>query len=438
MQLAELQKNFKNVLAVQGEIPSDVPLGVSISINREVPLKIYGLGFQPAKSIPEISRWFLKKYLTKDCIVFEPFAGSGTTIIEVLKFGAAIYWLDYNPLSRLICRAKTTLFDVKKAEHALGYVIKRSYSQNSYKNTVDFANKDFWFQQPVIEALEILKENILVLDGDLQTLFWLAFSLTVRKVSDMNDSMILPSRRPNVSAIPVRSREDVFECFETYVYKALEAVNEWSYFLSGKLKAVKEIKENDSKRLGGDWKCDAIITSPPYINAIDYVWASKLELHWLGFVADDQDRLDLSSREIGTEKIPSIEYKELGRTGNSYLDGLIEKIFDGSAYKATKGQNQLRARVVYRYFEDMKKHFISCRGHLQKKGYYCFTIGDYSKICGIEIPVAELLRDMAVDVGFREVFRFNLILKNRKLNIPRNVKWAGTINQDTTIVLERI
>ena len=144
------------------------------------------------------------------------------------------------------------------------------------------------------------------------------------------------------------------------------------------------------------------------------------------------------SKEIGTERIPGEECKELGKTGIVYLDGLIKKIYDGHIYKATKGQNQLRSRVVYKYFMDMRNHFIFSRNHLQKKGYYCFAIGDVSRICGVEIPVAEVLKDIAVSVGFKEIFRFHLLLKNRKLNIPRNVQWAGTIKHDTTIVLEKV
>ncbi len=43
---------------------------------RNKPLKIHSIGFQPAKSIPEIPRWFLRKYTVKNDLVFEPFPGS--------------------------------------------------------------------------------------------------------------------------------------------------------------------------------------------------------------------------------------------------------------------------------------------------------------------------------------------------------------------------
>jgi len=95
-------------LQVEGDIPVTLDTGAFVSLKRRTPLKIYGLGFQPAKSIPEISRWFLNKYATLPFRVLEPFAGSGTTLLKSLQYGAVVDWLDYQPLSRLICQVKTT------------------------------------------------------------------------------------------------------------------------------------------------------------------------------------------------------------------------------------------------------------------------------------------------------------------------------------------
>ncbi len=438
--ISKRYSSTKNVcyLQVKDNIPVDIPQDTFISIEREQPLKIYSLGFQPAKSIPEIPRWFLCKYASVPHIVLEPFAGSGTTIIESIKSRASVYWLDYNPLSRLICRVKTQRFNLNDIREEISKILKISTFQKHAPEQVKFSNKDFWFQKPVQEALEILREHIMNSKETVQSVLWLAFASTVRKSSDMNDGMILAARRSHIKEIPKLEREDVFRYFHMYAQKAFEAVSGWQEYLNGSSSEnVQELPLYDSRNINGKWKCDSVITSPPYINAIDYVWASKFELHWLGFVQSDQERLDLYSKEIGTERIPSIEYKNLGKLGHKKIDQLIEDIYYARKYKASKGQNHLRARVVYKYFFDMKCHLASCFSMLKKGGYYCFTIGDISKICGVEIPVASILSELACEAGFRKVFRFYLLLKNRKLNIPRNVNWAGTINHDTTVVLEK-
>ena len=424
-------------LHIEGNIPSDLPEGTFISLDRQTPPKLYSLGFQPAKSIPEIPRWFLQKYASLPFTVLDPFVGSGTSIIESLTYGASVYWLDYNPLSRLICKVKTTKFDSAEVLTEVSRVISKLSAKTTAPETINFSKKDFWFQKPVQEALEIIREQILEVKENDQPIFWLAFASTVRKTSDMNDGMILAAKRSNVKPIPLRSRSDVFRYFDNYLKHICKAVFEWQYSQRDSKAIAHELPLHNAKILEGDWVCNAIITSPPYINAIDYVWASKFELHWLGLVKDDKERLDLYSNEIGTERIPRHECKELGKTANKHLDQLIDDIYTGKRYKATKGQNQLRARVVYKYFMDMKTHFESSFVHLKPGGHYCFAIGDVSKICGVDIPVASLLTKIAIEVGFSKQFHFHVLLKNRKLNIPRNVDWASTIKHDTVVVLQK-
>ena len=432
-----LEGNTISYLHIESNIPTSISEGTFISLNRKPPLKIHALGFQPAKSIPEISRWFLQKYGTSSFSLLEPFAGSGTTIIEAIQHNNSVYWLDYQPLSRLICQVKTTRCEpLEVLEEALK-VVRRTSMQDIIPETINFANKDFWFQKPVQAGLEILRQQIIAAKPAVQPILWLAFAATVRKTSDMNDGMILAARRSHIAEIPVRSRYDVFKYFRYFVDKAVEAIAQWNVLLDTSTSHIVELPSQDARNLGGNWQCDAIVTSPPYINAIDYVWASKFELHWLGMVASDEARLNLYAHEIGTERLHKEEYKELGHTGNLRLDALIADIYTGKSYQATPGQNKLRARVVYQYFLDMKQHFASSIARLRPGGYYYLSIGDISKICGVDIPVAAILTEIACEIGFKEIFHFYLLLKNRKLNVPRNVAWAGTIKHDTIIVLEK-
>ncbi|AFY47016.1 hypothetical protein Nos7524_1123 [Nostoc sp. PCC 7524] len=430
-------QNSTSYIHIKYDIPVELPNGTYISLERDTPLKVYSLGFQPAKTIPEIPSWFLQKYTSPGSVILEPFAGSGTSLIEGLKFKRNIIWLDNNPLSQLICRVKTTrlpLIDILAESHK---IVADENTANTVISSINFSNKDFWFQEEVQAGLEIIKSRIYLSKLAYQPVLLLAFASTVRKCSNMNDGMILAARRSSVKEVPQRSRADVFKYFQLYVDKIIEALAEWYQFTWDDTD-VREVASQDARNLEGDWLCDAVVTSPPYINAIDYIWASKFELHWLDFVKSDQERLNLYSKEIGTERIASSEYRQLGTTGHHALDHLIAEIFHGNKYQASKGQNQLRARVVYKYFIDMQEHFSACFNKLKPGGYYCFTIGDVSKICGVDIPVANLLVDFATNIGFQEVFRFHLLLKNRKLNIPRNVNWAGTIKHDTTVVLQKM
>ncbi len=419
------------------EIPIALPKNSLVSIERNKPFKIHSIGFQPAKSIPEIPSWFIKKYTNKNDSILEPFAGSGTSIIETLYLKRNSIWLDNQPLSRKICQLKTIEYDPLSILEEAKAIIKDASQQVKAPSKVDFRNKDFWFQQSVQKGLELLRNSIFQCNENSRIPLEIAFASTVRKCSNMNDGMILAARRKNFSDIPQRSRQDVFRYFSIYVEKLVEALSEWNKLVDWSNNKAFQTDSNDARNIKYSKKVDAIVTSPPYINAIDYVWASKFELHWLNLVDSDRERLDLYSQEIGTERIPSSEYNQLGKLGHDTLDRMIEAIYTGEFYQASKGQNKLRARVVYKYFLDMQKHFISSFKILKSGGYYCFAVGDSSKICGVTIPVASILTDLAIEIGFVKEFRFHLLLKNRRLNIPRNVDWANTIKHDAIIVLQK-
>ncbi|WP_094675218.1 hypothetical protein [Hydrocoleum sp. CS-953] len=85
----KLEQKQNLYLHIDGDIPEDLKKGTLISLQRSTPMKIYNLGFQPAKSIPEIPRWFLQKYASLPFKILEPFAGAGTTIADdlMLVFG---------------------------------------------------------------------------------------------------------------------------------------------------------------------------------------------------------------------------------------------------------------------------------------------------------------------------------------------------------------
>jgi hypothetical protein len=432
-----LNKSKNKILEVIGEIPTDLEAGSVVSITRNSAEQIYSLGFQPARSIPELPRWFLNKYAPSPFKVLEPFAGGATTLIESIKHGSSVSWFDYHPLSQLLCRVKTTRFNVSELIKQARKVINDSKLQKiSAKNTF-VSNKEFWFQAPVIEGLEILKDNISNTPAYLRKPLELAFSLTVRKTSNMNDGMILAAKRKNFKETPVFSTLDVYDYFEKYCKNTFDAINQWDGVLVGYKEECIQLDNDYLLGINEGGFYDAVITSPPYINAIDYVWASKFEMHWLDMIKNNSERLELYSNEIGTERIPAAVCKNLGVTGYKNLDQLIEKIYSGEKYKASKGQNELRARVTYKYFMDMKQHFSSISKLIRNGGYYFLSIGNTSSICGVDVPVASILTDLAKESGFEKEFYFHLLLKKRQLNVPRNIVWANNIKYDTMVVLRK-
>lgn len=427
-----------NYLKCKGDIPIDLANGTLLSLEREKAIKLYSIGFQPAKCIPEIPRWFLQKYAKngEEYKILEPFAGSGTTIIEAIENNNTVYWMDNNPLSQLICKCKSSMVDIEEVNKYRNEIINTAKNIEQITVKMKFRNIDLWFQKSVQESLEILRQEIIKIeDEQVRNVLYVTFSMTVRKMSEMEDSMILASRRSNNREMKIYTRNDVYDNFCSNADRVIKAFIEWNEIVASG-GASYQMQSQDAREIEKEDFFDAIVTSPPYINAMDYIWACKFELHWLNLVENDKKRLEVSSDEIGTERITASTYRQLALTDNEKFNEILSDIYYGKKYKASKGQNELRSRVAYQYFEEMKKHFAQAYKSLKKGGKYCFIIGDKSSICGVEIPVAELLVECAQAVGFTKIFDFNLLLKNRKLNIPR-ASFAGTIKHDSVIILEK-
>ncbi len=425
-----LQPQEKMPIIVCDEIPLDLPLDATITLQRNLSKTVHNVGNQAGKFIPELPRWAIKKYGKSGQTILDPFVGSGTTLVEANLLGFNGLGIDNNPIALLISKVKTTPLSAIKLKE---YTTKLFCFAKESIFIPKFKALDFWFDKPVIDALSRIKSNIDVIDEeDYRNFFLVCFSLTVQKTSNCAGGQILTAKRKEYNAKHFQEK-DVIESFKQQVEEYSKLILEYSRLVPRN--AYSNLVGNDARDLSKIPDFDLIVTSPPYINAIDYVWANKLRLHWLGFV-DDATRLDLSRKEIGTEYIPKIETKKEPTIGLLDLDEKLDEIYRGKKYTATIGQNKLRAHCVKKYFKDMWTHFKEASNKLETNAYYVIVCGD-NTICKVYLPTTDYLSEIASISGLEEKFRFKLLLKNRFLNIPRQSNWAGNIKYDNLLVFQK-
>jgi DNA modification methylase len=137
-----------------------------------------------------------------------------------------------------------------------------------------------------------------------------------------------------------------------------------------------------------DESVDLAVTSPPYLNAVDYPRAHQLELYWLGLWKGKLG--DLKKIYIGTEQVTAKDYSEIRKYGNSRLDELLERIY---------AIDPKRSFVVYKYFIEMRENFLEVKRVLKPNGYYIVAVAD-NVIRKIKVPTHEILMDIAQEVGY--------------------------------------
>jgi DNA modification methylase len=433
---SEIKLESIKTTLITGELPLNIPVNSYLNVKREKANPIHELGNpHSAKFIPEIPRWAIKKYSKEGDTILDPFVGSGTTLVEALFLGRSGLGIDHNPLARLISKVKTTPINETKLITTQKRLINSlsTHATTDDSKIPDFRNRDFWFDHSASQAISMIRNKIMdVEDKDMRDFFTVVLSEIIQKVSKVASGQILPAARKKQHEKPKVTREEVFLQFIKQLERDSTTIRELHKINS---KYSTKIIGDDAREISLRGKINAIVTSPPYINAHHYIWTHKLRLLQLVLV-NDKSRLDLMKKEIGTEELSKEIYNSPQSFGIDELDEKILQIYDATFYKATGKQNALRSASTYQYFVDMEKHFMQAYRLLDSGSKYCLVIGDNS-ICKVFIPTAKYLTMIAERMGFHKIFNFQVVLKNRTLNIPRNVNWSSSIHSDQIIIFEK-
>lgn len=152
---------------------------------------VHGFCTYPAMMVPKMQREMLDVCLeqiqeSNPCLL-DPFAGSGTILVEGMLRGLNIVGIDVNPLAILLCKVKTTILDISllnmKANQLLDWIDGHVRIQNH-----QFAGISKWFTGQAISDLSRMREGIL-LEKEIiyRRFFWATFCEIVRVVSNSRD-----------------------------------------------------------------------------------------------------------------------------------------------------------------------------------------------------------------------------------------------------------
>jgi DNA modification methylase len=377
----------------------------------------HGIHSYPAKFIPELPRWAIRKHSDEGDLILDPFAGSGTTNLEALLHNRDSAAIDVDPLALKINKAKNNTYDLKRLRNEKNKLIKRISSRDpSSAELMQFKRRDHWFKKEVSEKMSMIREEIEKVDDDgIRRLFMLTMSAIVRDVSNADPGSHKPCVRKGMD-------RDIPEVVSKFT-KELEGNVKSAVNTSKKLRNVDSthtiVGENAQKIKMQENSVDMSVTSPPYINAVDYARTHKLEYYWLG-IADGSVN-DLKKKFTGTEKVYADTYKSVNKTGISELDSIIESIFE---------EDKKRSAIVWKYFEEMRDHFSEMNRVLKEEGIYAMVVGN-NNIRGHNIHNWKYLQEIAEDEGFELQNKFTSGIINHYIPFDREEK----IDKDYILVL---
>lgn len=417
--------NEEQIIEVES-LPLNTISGATYFIKQANPNSYtHGMFKYPCKFIPEIPRWGLAKYTDNQSeIVFDPFSGSGTTLLEANLQGFNAYGTEIDDIAKLIIKVKTTLLNIEQLElldieyEKILNIISNEFSACFFPNIL---NLNHWFPEITILKLGKMKKHIDNINEEtIKDFFKLCMVSIIKRVSYADDT----SPKPYVSKKILKKPPSVEKEFSS-VYKRYKQ-------MLGELANVKNM--GNTHILSGDalnFSCpepiNIAITSPPYINAFDYGRTMRLENLWLETLTEEQLR-EKKSQYVGTEKINTKKEK-------INLSILQRSPLLFNYYNQIISRDEKRALIVKRFFEDMEINLQQVYSQLSSSSKYIIVIGN-SSIRNIEIESWKVIEQLANSIGFKTLEHFSYIIQNPYIRIPRKGK-GGKINKDYILVLEK-
>lgn len=388
---------------------------------KEIPTTTYGtfaIYKYPAKFIPQVIAYVLKRYAKPGMKIFDPFAGYGTVGVVSRVYGYDYELWDINPIINII--HDTAIMPPPKINPLkLIKALKNSNKEFLPK----WSNLSYWFPEEFISVLSKAWGFVHSLEDESKYVLLIPlinvtryFSWGDEKVHKLYKSKY--SKRKVENLLKRNWKEEFYKMLEREICLLLKKIQEYNR-LNPKDVSY-EIKSGiDTLETKLDKEVNILITSPPYLQAQEYIRSTKLELFWLGY---DESYI----RELSKKEIPYRPVKKI-------------KIYSEKYYELREKIKEDHLREMYdKYFHAILNIF-SALGE-KVKDYMCIFVGP-AKIRTTSIPIDDIIVEHLEKFGWKHEVTFidtivSRVMFESKVN-PASGEKDSRIKTEHLIILKR-
>lgn len=384
----------------------------------------------PARMAPELALATLNN-IPQDSVILDPMSGSGTVIRQAAEMGHRAIGFDLDPLAVLMSRVWTKAVDDDLIEKVSDQIFQEIEELGNKKFSLPWIDDDletkefinFWFgdtqkkdlrkaafvidsmskrrfskeKKAAIDIIKIAMSRIIITKEQAASLARDTSHSRPHKVTSESDFDVVPNLKRSIGQIRKR-------------------------LLETPMVGEAEVRLGDARKLSGvrSQSVDVVLTSPPYLNAIDYLRGHRLSLVWLGHRISELRSIRSSS--IGAERAPD----------KAILTAQYQPIW--SAMCEIDVLQRRYVSMIHRYSDDLFKMMREVSRVLKADGTATFVVGN-SCLHGNFIQNSAGVEAAAIMNGMRTInmFERDLPTGSRYLPTPAEGSLAKRMRTETIL-----
>lgn len=366
----------------------------------------------PARMAPDIAIDHLGSMAGKELVVLDPMCGSGTVLAAAATRGHSACGFDVDPLAVLMSSVATHAVDteqvIAEAERVCALARESTVDRPRWDDPETRKFAEYWFATPQRRQLNRLSRELDEIDDDaVRRALQVALSRTIiTKAPKASLAADTSHSRPH--RVVTESSYDVYRGFESSVSSLKKLLDERSIL------GPVEVRRGDARSLDlPDSSVDLVITSPPYLNAIDYLRGHKMSLIWFGHTIPELRKI--RSNSIGAERA-------LDGDSLKQVEDMVQYIKD-----SVDAPDRLPVATIRRYAHDLAS-FARELNRVCKTGSEVVTVIGNSTLRGNYIQNDVLVRKAYENSGFQVAARTERELPENRRYLP-----VRTVNLESSI-----
>jgi DNA modification methylase len=259
------------------------------------------------KFIPQLVETLLERYVRRGGHVLDPFAGSGTTLVQALESGYDATGVDIAAFNALLMRVKTERYDIFLLESELRDALGRR--ERSHERARGYLRE--WFAPQA--AAELLHFRGLLEEYEHADVLRVVLARAARSARltthfDL-DFPREPQREPYWCHKHKRTCRPVGEADKFLARYLVDTLERLKMFQRARAQGhAATVVHGDAREVELSGTYDGVVTSPPYPGLIDYHEQHRYAYELLGL--DDRRERELGAAALGTSRSAVAAYVE--------------------------------------------------------------------------------------------------------------------------------